>query len=223
VSHVPTSETSVVPEAESNRAEQVEAWFTTPVIVAALASVPAMFLTTMEGHAETVGSALNYATMAVFIAETLVLLAFSTDRLEWLRKHRFVVAVTLLTIPAVVFAVGPIQIFRLIRLVGALRIVRVRRVLKAGLILRKRAQLSGRAWQATAFILSLAAAIFVGFILADPSSTSRRTIDATVGRIGFFATLVAAAILALATYVVARTRRQNSQAKSAASERRGSF
>lgn len=196
--------------APEDRAEQVEEWFTAPVIIAAVASVPAMFLTTMEGTAETVGSAMNLVTMVVFIAETVVLLALSGDRLNWLRKNRVVVGITLASIPAVIFALGPVQVLRLLRLVrviGALRILRVRRIVKAGRVLRRRAGLTGWAWRATSFLLSLAAAAFVAFVLADPSSTSRQTIDAALGRFGFLATLLAGGILGVATYIVARSRR----------------
>lgn len=197
---------------DTTTAERVEQWFTTPVVVAAVASVPAMFLTTTQGYAEQLGRTINYATMAVFIAESLVLLALTGDRAAWLRRNRFPVAITLATIPAVLFALGPVQIMRLLRLarlIGALRILRVRRIIKAGRILRVRAGLSGWAWRATFLMLSSATAAFVVFVLADPTSTSRRTIDAAIGRWGFVATLVAGMILASATYVVARTRRNN--------------
>lgn len=198
--------------ASPDRVDRVEQWFTTPVIVAAVASVPAMFLTTMEGYAEQVGSAINYATMAVFVAESLVLLALTGDRVAWLRRNRLPVVITVATIPAVIFALGPVQIMRVLRLarlVGALRILRVRRIIKAGRILRVRAGLSGWAWRATFLMLSSATAAFVVFILADPTSTSRRTIDAAIGRWGFVVTLVAGGILGVATYVVARARRAN--------------
>lgn len=199
-------------QAREDRATRVEQRFTWPVVIAAVASVPAMFLTTMDGAAEQVGSAVNVATLVVFIAETLVLLALSPDRWGWVRRHRFIVGVTLLSIPAVVFAVGPVQILRLlraVRVIGALRILRVRRIVKAGRILRERAGLTGWAWRITFLVLSLASAAFVAFVLADPTSTSRRAIDATVGRWGFLAVLLAGAILAGATYVVARAVRSD--------------
>lgn len=198
--------------AQLDRAERVEQWFTTPVVVAAVASVPAMFLTTMEGYAEQVGAAINYATMAVFISESLVLLALTGDRIDWLRRNKFPVGITLATIPAVIFALGPVQIMRLLRLarvIGALRILRVRRIVKAGRILRVRAGLTGWAWRATFLLLSTASAAFVVYVLADPTSTSRQTIDAAIGRWGFVATVAAGAILGGATYVVARARKAN--------------
>lgn len=168
-----------------------------------------MFLTTMDGAPEQVGSAINLATLVVFMAETLVLLVLSRDRLDWIRRHRFAVGITLASIPAVIFAVGPVQVLRLLRVVrifGALRILRVRRIIKAGRVLRVRAGLTGWAWRATFLVLSLASAVFVAFVLADPTSTSRQAIDATIGRFGFVVTLLAGALLGGATYVVARAR-----------------
>lgn len=193
-----------------DRAAHAERWFTGPVIIAAVASVPAMFLSTMGSPADRIGTGVNVAILAVFVAESVVLLALSRDRVAWVRQHRFVLGVTLATIPAVIFAVGPVQVLRLlrvVRVVGALRILRVRRILKAGRVLRERAGLTGWAWRATFLLLSLTSAAFVALVLADPSSTSRRAIDEAVGRLGILAVLVAGAILATATYIVARTRR----------------
>lgn len=208
----PEQDHDALRQQREDRASRMEERFTWPVVIAAVASVPAMFLTTLEGAPEQIGSAINLVTLAVFVAETLVLLALTPDRWNWVRRHRFVVGITLLTIPAVVFAVGPVQILRLlraVRVIGALRILRVRRIFKAGRILRERAGLTGWAWRATFLVLSLAAAGFVAFILADPTSTSRQAIDATVGRFGFLVVPLAGAILAGATYVVARSVRSD--------------
>lgn len=197
-------------ESTDERAERVEGWFSTPVILAAVASVPAMFLTTLEGAPASVGSAVNAVTVVVFVAETLVLLALTGDRRAWVRRHRFTILVTLATIPAVLFALGPVQILRLVRLVrmvGALRILRVRRILRAGRVLRARAGLDGWAWRTVSLLLTVAAAVFVGFVLTDPTSTTRQAVDAAVGRFGFLLTVPAGAILAGSTYVLARRRR----------------
>lgn len=169
-----------------------------------------MLLTTLEGLPARLGTAVNVATMVVFVSETLVLLALTADRRRWLRRHRLPVAVTLASIPAVLFALGPVQVLRLVRLVrfvGAVRILRVRRIVKAGRLLRDRAGLTGWAWRTTTLLLSLAAALLVAVVLADPSSTTRQAIDAAVGRLGFLVVLLAGALLGGATYVVARARR----------------
>lgn len=194
------------------RAAQVEQRFTVPVVAAALAAVPATFLTMLEGTAATVGAALNYATLAVLAAESAVLFFLAGDRLAWLRRHKLPVGVTLATIPAVLLALGPVQILRLLRFVrvlGALRIVRVRRIVKAGRILRERAGLEGVAARAAAWTATALAAVFVALVLADPSSTTRRFLESALGDRGFggvLAALAAGAMLAGATFVVVRSR-----------------
>lgn len=190
-------------------AARAEERFTVPVIVAALASVPATFLTMADGRAELVGNAINYLSLAVFAAETVVLFFLAGDRVRWLHDHKLPVGVTLVTVPAVLFALGPVQVLRLLRFVrvlGALRILRVGRILRAGRILRERAGLEGWAWKATIGSLSVLAAAFVALTLADPSSESRQVLAGTLQRFGAPAIVVAGVVLAGATYVVVRNR-----------------
>lgn len=197
------------PTEAQDRAEAVERWFTTPVIIAAVVSVPAMLLTTLDGAPAAAGAAINLLTLVVFIAETTVLLALTPDRLDWVRRHRFTLLVTLASIPAVILAVGPVQVLRLVRvvrLIGALRILRVRRIIRAGRVLRTRAGLTGWAWRATFLALSALAAVFVAFVLTDPSSPTRQVIDTGVGRFGFVLPLLAALVLGAATFIALRAR-----------------
>jgi CsoR family transcriptional regulator, copper-sensing transcriptional repressor len=192
------------------RAARVERRFAMPVILAAVASVPATFLTMAEGNLATAGAVLNSATMAVFVAEALVLLALAEDRRAWLHRHRFVIGITVATIPAVLLALGPVQVLRLLRVVravGAVRILRVRRILKAGRILRTRAGLTGPVWRAVTVVLTLAGAVFVAVVLTDPSSSSRRLLDGGLERFGPLPVIVAGLLLAGATFVVAVRRR----------------
>lgn len=193
----------------SEPAARAEERFTVPVIVAALASVPATFLTMAEGRAELVGNVVNYLTLAVFAAETVVLFVLAGDRLQWLREHKYMVGVTLVTIPAVVFALGPVQLLRLVRFVrvlGALRILRVGRILRAGRVLRERAGLDGWAWRASIGALSVLAAAFVALTLADPSSESRQLLAGVLERLGAPAIVLAGLLLGGATFVVLRYR-----------------
>lgn len=57
-----------------DRAAQVERWFTGPVILAAIASVPAVFLTTLGGSAGQVG-ALRILFLATLIAGAILAVA----------------------------------------------------------------------------------------------------------------------------------------------------
>lgn len=202
---------------DRDRAEELEGRFTVPVILAALASVPAMFLTALEGRPGQVGTAINYATLAVFVAEAVVLFALAGDRRRWLRDHWLLTGVALATVPAVVFAVGPVQVLRLIRFVGALRVLRVRRIFKAGRILRERAGVSGRLSTALAVAVTVLAAAFVAIVLSDPTGQTRRLLDQSVvpavQRLGVLPTIVAGLLLAGATVVVWRARRQEAAAE----------
>lgn len=194
-----------------DRADVIGERFTIPVILAAVASVPAMFLTALEGRPAQVGTVVNYATLAVFTAEAVVLFALADNRRRWLRRHTVLVGVAAATIPAVLFAVGPVQVLRLVRFVGALRVLRVRRILRAGRILRTRAGLTGRVSTVIAAGVTVAAAAFVAVVLSDPTSQTRQLLDPLVGgsldRFGVLLTVVAGLVLGGATVVVWRARR----------------
>jgi CsoR family transcriptional regulator, copper-sensing transcriptional repressor len=199
----PTTQT---PSSTRDRAAVAEERFAVPVILAALASIPAMFLTMVDGPAATLGSALNYASLAVLTAETAILLVLAGDRLEWLRRHSLIVGVAVVSVPAVIFAVGPVQVLRLARFVGALRVVRVRRILKAGAVLRRRAGWTDWRLRILTVVISLLSAGFVAMVLADPTSQSRRVVDGTLDRFGIGSVILAGVILAGATFVVLRNR-----------------
>ena len=212
---------------QRDRAEIVEEKLTVPVIVAAVASVPAIFLTMLDGTAAAVGTTLNYASLAVLTAETAILFVLAGDRSAWLKKHWWIAAVAVVSVPAVIFAVGPVQLLRLVRVVtalrfvrvvGALRIIRVHRIIKAGRILRERAGLTGRLGNAVVLGITLACAAFVTLILSDPTSQTRQLLDGTLEQAGPSGVIVAGVILAGATFVVVRNKRaQAAEARNEAS------
>lgn len=198
-------------DASVDRADRWQERLAVPVIVAALASVPAIFLTLFDDPYATVGSTVNMISGGVLIAEAVVLFAVSQDRLTWLRNNLWLVALAAVMIPAVIFAVGPVQLLRLVRIFGALRIIRVRRIFKAGKILRQRAGLN-RWWQRViGFLISALVAAFVGMLLADPSSQSRQVLDEGIARFGWAGVVVAGLLLAGATWVVLRSRDEDEE------------
>lgn len=199
---------SAPPELAGDRAERVAERLSGPVLVAALASIPATFLTLLDGAYQTTGSALNAVSGAVLVAETVVLLAVAEDKRAWLRRNRWLVGLTIALVPAVVFAVGPVQLLRLARLVGALRIVRVRRILKAGRIIRERHGLTARWERVVTGAVSLVVAAFVAVVLADPTSQSRQLLEGAAGRSEVLGAALAGVLLAAATYVVRTNRRR---------------
>lgn len=164
------------PAGEEPLAERVQRRLAMPVIVAAVVSVPAVFLTTLDGAAGLLGRVLNWFSLAVLIGEAVLLFLLSRDRLEWLRTHKWLVFVVALTVPAVVFAVGPAQLLRLVRLVGTLRVLRAGRIIKAGRVLRRHLEPNRRWSQALLALISVTAASFVTLVLVDPTSNTRQLI-----------------------------------------------
>ncbi len=197
-----------VDEVAPDRADRVAERLAVPVLIAALASVPAVFLTLFDAPYATIGNGLNTLSGAVLIAETLVLFSVSEHRLAWLKRNRWLVLVTVAVIPAVLFAVGPVQLLRLtrvaqaIRMIGAVRIIRIGRIMKAGRILRERFELDARWQRLIAVGVTLLAAAFAGIVLADPTSASGGALRSAVNMVGIPGVLVGGGILGFATYVV---------------------
>ncbi|SFT88451.1 hypothetical protein SAMN04487904_1123 [Actinopolyspora lacussalsi subsp. righensis] len=177
-----------------------------PVLTAAAASVPAVFLTRLDGPVSLFGSVLNWSSMLVLTAESVLLFWFSRDRPRWLREHWWMALVTVLTIPAVVFAFAPAQVLRLVRVVAAVQLVRVFRLVKVARVLHRRSRVLGRPRYALLGAVLLAAVVLLGVVLADEDSPTRRTLDAVSSRWGWpvllgVVVLFAAAIGGLVTWL----------------------
>ena len=179
-----------------------------PVLVAALASVPAMFLTFLSGPLGTAGRWVDVASGVVLVAETVVLLVVAEDKRTWMRGHRGLLLLSLAVVVAVVFAVGPVQLLRLVRAVGALRVLRAGRIMRAARELRARLGLTGRTSGVVAVASGLLAGVFVGVVLADPTSRSRSVLTWLFGEIStpvlLVLSLAAGLLLGAATYLLAR-------------------
>lgn len=173
------------PDQDGNaRALAVEQRLTVPVLVAALVSVPAVFLTTAGGTIAAVGSALNWASASVLIGESLVLLALSHERYRWIRTHQWKLLVAASVLPAVIFVVGPVQVLRLVLFVTALRVLRVRRILRAGNLLRRRIGLGDQRRDRLLLAgVAMVAVAFVVVVLVDPNSVSHRLVAWLLDRV----------------------------------------
>ncbi|ANS78784.1 Permeases of the major facilitator superfamily [Serinicoccus hydrothermalis] len=192
-----------------SREEEWEERLALPVLVAALASVPAVFLTLLAEPYSTVGTVANWLTGAVLVAETVILFAVAEDRRAWLLRHWWLVLLTLAVVAAVVLAVGPVQLLRLLRVVGALRLVRAGRILKAGRLLQQRSGLSGWWARVPMMLATVLVAVFVAVILSDPTSQSRILLSQALGSTAStLLTILAGLVLAVATFVVLRRRGQ---------------
>ena len=181
-----------------------------PVLVAALAALPAMFLTTVEGGWGAAGHVVAALSGAVLVAETGILLAVAPDRRAWIRGHLGLIGLTVLVVLAVVFALGPVQVLRLVRAVGALRVLRAGRIVKAARILRERSGATGRLAHVLSVCAGLLVAVFVGVVLADPTSRSHDLMQWVVGDVSTQVVVgtsaLAGALLGAASYLLARDR-----------------
>lgn len=187
------------------RAERWEERLAIPVLAAALVSVPAIFLvTTTDGVSETVGRILNWASMMVLLGESLVLLLLSKDIVDWIGSHRWELVLAVATVPAVVLAVGPVQILRVILAVGTLRVLRVRRILRAGRIMLRKLNLGTRDRKVVFGVVVVLAGVFVGIVLANPESKTHRFLAWIIEQIGFAATVLTGVLIAGTLYVVLR-------------------
>lgn len=206
-----------VREARNRRAERWEQRLAIPVIIAAAVSIPAVFLTTVtEGTSATVGTALNWASLTVLTGESVLLFILTGDRIQWLRRHKWPLLILAVAVPAVIFAFAPAQalrlVFRLVRFVGALRVLRAGRIIKAGRVLAHRIGWEGR-WRYLPILAgSVVAAVFVGIILNDRSSTTRDLLERITGWPRAVLAVLAGAILAAATFLVLRYRRRGNGA-----------
>ncbi|ASR34652.1 hypothetical protein BAY61_06260 [Prauserella marina] len=161
----------------SDRARRVERRLATPVVAAAVLSVPAVFLSTTDGVTAIIGTVLNWISLAVLIGETLVLLWLSGDALAWLRRYRWHLFLVGTAVPAVVFAIGPVQVLRLALAVASMQVLGARRIVRAGKVIGHKAGLgttAGRVLLGGVFAL---ATVFVAIVLSDPGSLSRRLVD----------------------------------------------
>ncbi|MHB1063289.1 MAG: hypothetical protein ACYC1Z_02155 [Georgenia sp.] len=181
-----------------------------PVLVAALASVPAVFLTLLDDPWAMLGTGANWLSGGVLVAETVVLFAVSGDKAAWLRTHRWLMLITVAVAVAAVLAMGPVQLLRLLRVVGALRIVRAGRIVRAAQTLRRKMGLDGVSSKWVSVLAGVLVAAFVGVVLADPTSQSRQMLESVVsGPTGTIVVVIAGLLLGGATYVVMRQRQRD--------------
>jgi hypothetical protein len=195
-----------------SRADRVEERLAIPVVIAAAVSVPAVFMTIVgDTRTALVGTLLNWASLGVLTAESVLLFLLTGHRLAWLRRHRWTVVILAVAIPAVALTLAPVQVLRvalrLIQFFGAVRVLRAGRIIRAGAVLARRVGGDGRWRHVPIMIGSVVAAVFVVLVLADPTSTARVLLTER----GPLPVLLAGGILAAATFIVLRYRRRAAQ------------
>ncbi|SIO85696.1 metal-sensitive transcriptional repressor family protein [Nocardiopsis sp. JB363] len=187
------------PPEQNSLSTALERHLAIPVLVSAVLSVPAVFLALWgQGIWSEIGARVNWLAGLVLWAEWILLIVLAEDKLGWLRTHRWSTFVAVLTVPAVVFALGPAQLLRLTKVAGTLRLVRVTRIIEAGGVLRRRMGLRGL-WGKVALIVTLAlSAVFIATVLLDPDSPARRFLADLPGLFEPWKLLLAAVLIAIA-------------------------
>lgn len=194
---------------QNSLSHTIERRLAIPVLLCAALSVPAVFLELWgEGTWAWIGNRVNWLAGLVLWAEWILLIALAKNKLGWLRTHRWSTFVAAITLPAVVFALGPAQVLRLIRVAGTLRLVRVSRIIEAGGVLRRRMGLRG-AWGKGALGATLAlSAVFAVTLLADPESATRRYLADLPDMFDLWQVLPALLLIAMATILILYLRRR---------------
>lgn len=175
------------------RAEDVEARLRPWVIAAAIASIPALFMSLGDGTLAQVGNTLNVATLILLTGESVILVLVADDKRAWLWRHRWALVVVAVSIPLVVLAAGAGQFLRLAAYLRAFRIVRLNRVLKVGRLLETKTALGGAALLVVRVGIVLIALAFAALILADPDGATRGLITDAIDRWGWPAVATAGA------------------------------
>jgi CsoR family transcriptional regulator, copper-sensing transcriptional repressor len=189
-------------------AQAIEDRADVPVLVAALASVPAVFLTMTSGVWAVIGTVLNTASGITLIGESVLLLLVSGERLRWIREHRGELVLAIATLPTVVLFVGPVQVFRLIIFLSAMRLLRVRRILAAADVISRRAELPRHHRTLVLAAVTTVAVVFVAVVLLDPHSVSHRIADWVAQHVGLappVVTVLLVVLIVLGAWVLERS------------------
>jgi hypothetical protein len=178
-----------------------------PVIVAVVASIPAVFLTVWtDGDLALAGKVIGWVAGAVLWFESVVLLLAAEHKREWLWRHKWMLAVCGLTLLSLVVAAGGAQVLRLAYLLGTIRVLRAKRIIDAAGILGRRFSL-GLWWKSGLFTgAGVVAAAIAAVLLLDPNAEYRELLSWLDANLRLLPILLAGAVLAVATWAVVRGR-----------------
>ncbi|WP_199038672.1 hypothetical protein [Glycomyces salinus] len=193
-------------------AQRIERRLTLPVVVAVLASIPAVFLTIWsDGEYALAGQVIGWASGAVLWAEMVVLLLAAEHKRQWLLRHRWLLAVCGLTLISLVLAAGGAQLLRLLRLIGSIRLLRAKRIITAAQVLDRRFSF-GLWWRSAVFaVFGIIAAVFVAVVLTDPTAEYLNLLSWLDHNLELIPIVLAGVILAGATWLVIRTRSEDEE------------
>jgi hypothetical protein len=110
----------------------------TPVLVAAWASLPTVFLYFSDlGEAwEILAVALSWTIWAVFLAEAVIMLSLVADRRAWIRGHLFGLFILIATLPLLTHVLEALLAARALSALQGVRVLQVLYLAKAGKLLK---------------------------------------------------------------------------------------
>jgi voltage-gated potassium channel len=193
------------------RSERIESQFETPLIIAAVLTIPVTILQLLPAGNPwlTIADVFNWGIWLAFVAEAVVMLAVVPSKGRWLREHPLEVAIVVLTPPFVTSIVQSVRALRLLRLVRFLRLAPLIRVLftpegvRFAALLTVLTALAGGAAFASVEDKTLGDGVYwavttmttVGYGDITPKTTEGKVITVTVMLVGIgFATLLVGAI-----------------------------
>jgi voltage-gated potassium channel len=98
--------------------------FEWPMVIAALLVIPLLVIEDGDfGQPwDTIGEVLNWGTWLMFAAELVVMVVVTPRPMEWVKRHPFDVAATVLSPPFIPGSFAAARLFRLLRLIPLLRL-----------------------------------------------------------------------------------------------------
>ena len=193
----------------TDRARRLEQRLTVPVIIAAVISVPATFMSAVDGWPGVLGKVLNMGTAAVLMGEPLLLFLLAGHRIAWLRAHLWAILIAAVAVPAVLFAAAApyfqaLRLLRLTHVVTALRLLRINRILKAADTLRRYLLVDAFWRRLSALFGPLVAFGFAGFVLADAKYRALLFLDTLSDRFGPVPVVLVVALVSVSLAVTVR-------------------
>ncbi len=178
-----------------------------PVIIAVCASIPAVFLTVgTDGYLALTGKFIGWIAGAVLWFESIVLLLAAENKRDWLRRHKWLLLVSALTLVSLLAAAGGAQVLRLAYLLGTFRALRAKRIFDAAKVLGRHLSL-GIWWKTGMFTgAGVVAAATAAFLLLDPDAEYRELLHWFDANLRLLPIFVAGAVLTAATWIVVRSR-----------------
>lgn len=193
----------------TDRARRIEQRLTLPVIIAAVVSVPATFLSAVDSWPGQIGKVINWATAAVLAGEPVLLFLLTGHRLAWLKGHLWAVLIAAVAVPATLLAIAApyfqaLRLLRLAHVMTALRLLRINRILKAADTLRRYLLVDIFWRRLSSAVGPIVAFGFAGLVLADSQYRELLYLDELSERFGPVPVVLVVALAAVSLAVAVR-------------------